>query len=597
MRSSDRAVVRHALREAAPLALLAAFGCAAMELQWLERWADIDVPRHSTWPLLPLAAIAAWAGIAVFGEFRGTLAHALARPLDRGRLLGVRAAVFVVALASVGAAFVAFVGRLDAGPPLGLMSGFCLLAFGAGALAGASTDTETHAVGATLVGVAVAAAPVVAVFDFYVVAWPRVASALGPWLWPAGLLGVASMAAPTWWVVRALPQRPPRRIAAAVGAVVVFQLLAFGLVWQPTASRATLSVHGETLAIDGVVDGPRVVFTGEGGAVDGVYVDRDDTRVPIYGEGAQRDLVVDAKLSPDGEAIALLVRPSRVEKSRIVLIDLNSGERVATEFGSSLRLGAWAPEAHEMAFMGRFGPNPIRVVSLERGGTRVLPRTLPKGYRRILGWYPAGIVVDQSKGLFLVPAEDHGSRRTTQVLGRTGTPSASGVAWIERRSEQAKLAGDTRRTLKIQGWETGAEPTAVDLEAWPETKVSGLGFLDPDHVFVQFTEWDAQNSRLRTDRPRRLYIVHRSGEVRAAVERDQGFQVHSMAGPPEGPWLATGVYGTLHVVGRDGRSLSRMQARNLGGRSFRWIPVRAVEGGIALIEDGDLATLFMEDFQ
>ena len=600
MRRSDGALVRHALRESAPLGVLGLLACAGLEFQWLERLADIEVPSHSTWPLLPVVVLAAWAGIAVFGEFRGTMAHALARPLDRGRLLAVRGLVFAAVLASVVVSFRIYAGvsGLEAGPPLAFIVGSAALAFGVGAFAGVSTDSETSAVGATLVGVALTVSPVVMVFDIYAVSWPRVTSVLGLWLWPAALSGAVCLAGPTWWVVRALPHRDPRRVLSGLGAVVVLHLLAFGLVWQPTASRATSSVHGETIAIDGVEGGPRVVFVGSGGKVDGVYVDRGDERVPVYGDGAQRDQIVDAALSPDGEAIALLVRPSQAERSRIVLVDLNSGERVSTGSAPRRRLGVWAPDSRRMAFDVTGERSPIGVVSLHDGTSRVIPPKGKQHYTRLLAWHDRGIVAGSHRTVFLIPDDGEGMPITFETDAGGWAVSTSGLAWVDREGRRGHLGeGKPYRTLKLQGWDPGASPIAVELDAWPTCEISALGFLDPDHVYVQFTRWDSEEGLIRSDSAKKLYIVHRSGEVRAAVDRDEGLRVHNISGPPGGPWLSTGIYGTLHMVGRDGRSLERAQARNLGGRSFRWIPIRDIRGGVAFIEDGGLSTLLTEQFQ
>ncbi|MCR9162520.1 MAG: hypothetical protein ACE37F_19215 [Nannocystaceae bacterium] len=596
MRDSDRAIARQALRETAPLALLGVALCGALELQWTKSFVAIDIPIGSTWPLSIVAALAAWAGIAVFGELRDTLAHALARPLSRGRLLAVRTVVPIAVLTVVALVFHALAGPFDSGPPFALMVGFAGLAFGIGAFAGASTSTETAAVGATLVGVALCVAPVVLVFEFYAVSWASIDSALGPWLWPAALLGALGTVWPTWWVVGTMPIRSPRRIAAGVGALALFELLSVVLVWRPVAAEATSSVHGQMIAIDGVLGGPRVVFTSQGTRVDGVYVDEDDTRRHLFGEGAQRERIVNAALSPDGQAIALLVRQDAVESSRVVLVDLRSGRRVATRRAPSARLGVWAPDAHEMAFLGQGEHTPLHILSAEGRTTRVIPPSSHGRFTRLLGWTRRGIVADHGFGFELISADDEGTRRSFD--GRAPRAfSETGFAWIDLEGERGWAAPrGTHRRLVIEGWND--EPAVeVELEAWPISKISGFGYLDPDHVYVQFTEWDGKKGLIGSTSPRRLYIVHRSGEVRAAVQRDLGGRVHSLRGPPEGPWLETGVYGTIRVVGSDGHTLTRRQGRNLGGRSLRWIPTREVEGGIAFVENGHLATLFPEYFQ
>ena len=280
MRRSDWAVAHHALSDAMPAALLGLVACGAVLYGTLEPWEPepwelAPSASASTWPLMPLVAIATWAGIGVVGELKVSMAHTLARPMHRARLFGVRALVYAALLGVVGATVLAIATctvASDPGPPLAIVIGLIAVAFGIGTLAGAASSSETVAVGGAIVGLAAAAAPVVMLVDFYAVSWARVTSVLGGWIWPVALVGVASLFWPSWRVVRQLPLRTPRTSAVAIAAVVGMHVLALGLIWLPTVSRASWAEHGELVAIAGTEGGPRVVYTGTDWTVDGVYV-------------------------------------------------------------------------------------------------------------------------------------------------------------------------------------------------------------------------------------------------------------------------------------------------------------------------------------
>ncbi len=597
MRKSDWAIAHHALSDALPTALIGLFACGAV------LYGTVDAPRSEataahgplTWPLLPLIAAAMWAGIGIFSEMKVSMAHTLARPLHRGRWLAVRATVHAAALGAVGMAVHAFSANLwatDLGPPLAFVVGLIVIAFGLGIVAGACANTETGAVGGAVVGLALTAAPVVMLVDFYGVSWPRLISALGGWLWPAALVGGASLLWPLWHVVRDLPLRRPRRIAVSVATIVAFQLLALIVIWQPAASHATSAEHGEWVAIDGVLGGPRVVYTGTDGAVDGVYVERDGRPVPVYGGGARRPEVVDARLSPDGHAIALLLRPSESDGRRIVLVDLQSGDQLSTDLAhSTIALGHWSPDSTRFAFIvpsGDLDPGRLTVASLDDATIREISR--PPVWRRVIGWHGDHVVVhERRKQLELVPTTQRAATRKIGLLSQSGSSSVStsgsGFAWLMADGPRRLPRGSQRRwTLMLQSWEPAAQPVAVDLQSWVGAKVTAFGFLDDDHVYVELTENYAARDGSRPTPPKRMLIVHRDGEVQSVVEQRRGPKLHSLTGPPQGPWIAIDVFGGSALLQPDGRTRNNSRGKNLGNRSLRWVPMRDVKDGVEFID-------------
>jgi len=601
MRSADWAVAHHALSDATPTALLGLVACGAV-LLWTVGEPGNPVAAHAqlTWPLLPLAAAAMWAGIGVLGEANANMAHTLARPLHRGRWLVIRAIVHAAALGAVGAVvqfFSANVWAQDPGPPLALVVGLIITAFGVGVVAGACATTETGAVGGTVVGLALMVAPILTLTNFYRVPWPRVTSALGDWMWPAACMGGAALVWPLWHVVRLLPLRQPRRIAVGIAAITALHAAAVVVIWQPAASRATSAEHGDRMAIGGTHDGPRVVYTGTEGTVDGVYIERDGQQLPVFGGGARRSHVLEGRLSPDGSAIALLVRPFDAEGRRIEIVDLHSGDRMTTTVEAELFLGAWSPDSTELVFVATSQEPRLSVAKLADATVREL--SAPLGlhhagvsgwHSRVVGWREGSIVMLDSAGyrhvLRLVPATG-GDITQTMAFSARARPAVSdaAVAWLSHDGQPDAPAGSEHRwTLMIQGWEPGAQRVSVDLGTWASASVTGLGFLDENHLYAELAEADPTRPAGQRDRTKRLVVVDRSGEIRSVVDQRRGQDLHSLRGSPQGPWIATDVYGGTGRLHPNGQTLPKTLGRNLGNRSTPWIPMRTAPNGVEFID-------------
>ena len=272
--------------------------------------------------------------------------------------------------------------------------------------------------------------------------------------------------------------------------------------------------------------------------------------------------------------------PFEGEGRRVVFVDLHSGERLETEVARSMAVGDWAPGARELAFIASDARSELSLANLETRTIRPLGPAGPGS--KIAGWHGTDIVVlepgAERQVVRLVPTTGDGRARTLELpTPQAPVVSASVVAWIETDGTR----GERQWSMKLRGWDPTAEPVSADLGRWSDAKVTGFGVLDDDHVYAE----------LESPERRRLFIVRRDGTEAASADDGlgaHGHRLHSLVGPPEGPWIATGAFGTTARLSAEGKVETRAQNGNLGSRAEPWIPTRAVPGGVMFFHRGEL---------
>lgn len=604
MRRPLRAITTRAFSSMWPAVLLGLVGGLVIVLRMTSAGdggaREIAGGSWSTWPIVPLVFAAAWGGMAATGAARAQLAHAFARPVSRGTWLATRLALLLVLLTMAGIALhlvAAQVWIRDPGPPFILVVGAILGAALAGALAGATAETEATALGGTVLGVALLYAPAQSLLDAYAISWPRLVSGMGPWAWPIVLLTTAGLAWPVWQVVRALPRRDARASTLAGALAVAIAVFGFVTMWWPAAARATGPEHAGVVAISGEPGAPSVVYTGSSGHVEGVLMERNGELIALYGGGIERPRIMQAIHSPDGRRLAMMIVPPAGTGRQVVVLDLESGDRLESKVQLDLKLGAWSPEGLAFAFTVPGEPGGYAIVDAELGDLRLIPAEPPG---RILAWREEGLLVSvdgdpsgSSLGLTesgqyraeMVSVTRHRPGHRTVVAGSISSAPFAGpgaLAWTSTSSGLAEKGSSQRHLiLSIRGLDSPGDDIDVELDARLGAIVHSRGWLDAEHVYltVHGTRNVASNGR--------LVIVRRDGALIADAPAPSSLaRLNELLGPPAGPWLGISSAGSLFEIACDGRTTPRRHGIDLGSRDAPWVPTRHGDRVLSLVDPG-----------
>jgi hypothetical protein len=526
--------VRVAALELWPVAIIGTLGGIALAL-----FADLA-------PTLSLGAVAfagLWGGV-VAGGGNVKLAHLLARPVARGRMLALRVGTLAALLLPCAAMVYGFglvYGSRAAGPSAAIMFVAIAICMLSGVLAGALADTETGSVGVGMIGAAIVLVPPFLFATTVDVTWARIDTVLGWMQWPFAIAIVASSSFAVTGAWSDLPRRSSRTRVRAASRVLGVAALHFALGWAPLVVAAASPRAGEAI---GLLDGPgdaRILLTGsrhdrDDPLVDGIALLDGGERHPLFSSSALNSLIGESsgsiqlvRPSPDGDHLALVVRESD-RRSHVVVVRISTG--AVFEVGRFRGRGpVWSQDGTHLlssphpttVYVHRVGEDGVELVSshdLNDAGMGV--------YSVAEGFLPALAVVDG-------------------LVSETDTPTDLGGGWIGDRVFAFKW-----QPVPMLRVFDGSTHVLRSIPIDPELVRDAVttGWLDDEHIAIL--------TRRAFDLPgsiRRLSIIDLDGRVvtKTHVMEWSGFV--KIEGPPSGPWLVVTKSGHVQAWSTSGRRL------------------------------------------